>query len=363
MAEKSDNSELDQQKREVLLDLTQFSLDLVGIFEPTPFADLTNAAISVGREDWLGAGLSVLSVLPYIGDLSKLGKLSRYEKAIHRAITLATQDAAFAGQVRPLLKRIKSLLDDVPAGQLPGGLDHIRDRLGRFLTDAPVAIGPVTKVFQKLPQSVRAGFLEAMKLPPQKNPRTLRKRPGPVSEDSLLEELQTKGFILVKKGEHSPVKMSPRGGAVEDSDIYMRRIVEGDKHYFEAIRIDRKFGGGTSRPFGTAQDGIAHSPRAAHGIKSPGDVQRADKPWRRDHNLLGSTSSRAGVAQGGGRELTTDGYRRLVNDLQSGSKKGEFSHWHHERIAAEPEILGKYLTGPVKGTQKFDNTGQLVRTW
>ncbi len=87
----------------------------------------------------------------------------------------------------------------------------------------------------------------------------------------MVAELQSKGFQLIKKGDHSPVKATAKGGAVEDSDIYLRRIVDGDgKEYFEAIRIDRKFGGGTTRPFGTAEDGILQSPKAKGEMRSQG---------------------------------------------------------------------------------------------
>ncbi|MCA9061019.1 MAG: hypothetical protein KDA85_21050 [Planctomycetaceae bacterium] len=353
-----------QQQQALLLDLTQFVLDLIGIVEPTPFADGTNTAISLGRRDWLGAGLSAISLLPYLGDIVKLGKIPRYERTLSKALALAVKDAQFAEQIRPVLTRLKRLLDDAPISELPAGLRQMRDRISRFLQTGPKIPGPVSRVLQKLPGSAKSGFLQAMKLPPLRNPRRLRNRPGPVSEDSLLTELARKGFVRIKQGSHSPKKRSARGGAVEDSDIYIRRIIgEDEKQYFEAIRVDRKFGGGTSRPFGTIHDGLIPSSGASGGGRSAADVQRSDKQFRRIHNTLGSTSSKAGVAQGGRQTLSNEEFRRMVNDLQAGSKKGEFSHWHHERIPADPETLGKYLTGPVRGTQKFDNVGQLVVTW
>ena len=36
---------LSPEARELLLDVGQFTLDIVGIFEPTPFADLTSGVI------------------------------------------------------------------------------------------------------------------------------------------------------------------------------------------------------------------------------------------------------------------------------------------------------------------------------
>ena len=41
-SEKLDPEGLSEEEKGLLLDITQFTLDIVGIFEPTPFADGTN---------------------------------------------------------------------------------------------------------------------------------------------------------------------------------------------------------------------------------------------------------------------------------------------------------------------------------
>ena len=58
---------------DLALDLTQIGLDIAGIFDPTPISDGANTLISLGRGDWLGAGLSAISMIPYVGDAAKLG--------------------------------------------------------------------------------------------------------------------------------------------------------------------------------------------------------------------------------------------------------------------------------------------------
>lgn len=66
-----------------LLDWLQTGLDAVGVVEPTPFADATNAGISVLRafsephragEHLRNAGVSLISMIPYVGDLAKVQK-------------------------------------------------------------------------------------------------------------------------------------------------------------------------------------------------------------------------------------------------------------------------------------------------
>lgn len=129
----------------LVADLTQVGLDIVGIFEPTPFADLTNAGISLTRgiydaittgNGWAAvagvgdAAISVAGVVPGIGDTAKLLRLGRHADTITRAITAAIENPALRRQLEPLLRGIKDTLDNVsPAvmDALPqGAADSIR---------------------------------------------------------------------------------------------------------------------------------------------------------------------------------------------------------------------------------------------
>jgi A nuclease of the HNH/ENDO VII superfamily with conserved WHH len=57
--------------------------DLAGIADPTPTSDLISLAMSVAEGDWVGAALSGVAVVPYIGDaLAKPAKLVRAAKAV-----------------------------------------------------------------------------------------------------------------------------------------------------------------------------------------------------------------------------------------------------------------------------------------
>lgn len=52
----------------------QTLLDAIGLFDPTGIADFTNALIYSGRGQWGYAGISMLAVIPYLGDTAKVGK-------------------------------------------------------------------------------------------------------------------------------------------------------------------------------------------------------------------------------------------------------------------------------------------------
>lgn len=110
---------LADEKRELLLDITQIGLSIVGIFEPTPFADGADGIISLFRGDFWGAGISAAGMIPYVGDLAKLGKLPKFLKIVERAVTIAKADAKFAESLRPALRTLKEALDKVPLDSLP----------------------------------------------------------------------------------------------------------------------------------------------------------------------------------------------------------------------------------------------------
>ncbi len=133
---------LTPEEEELALDVAQIVLDIVGIFEPTPFADGTNALISIGRGDWLGATLSGISIIPYIGDLAKFGKLPRYSQKLYDAIRLARNHAEFAKLVRPALENLKKVVDSIPTDispELTKMVNKIKRPLDSYLGLAKVA--------------------------------------------------------------------------------------------------------------------------------------------------------------------------------------------------------------------------------
>lgn len=119
MAPAGQAGQLSRRERELLLDLTQLALDVVGLFEPTPFADAANVAISLGRRDLSGALLSGLGMVPYVGDLAKAARLAKYRRTVDEAIAVARRQPELAGPIRAALQRILDAVDGVPVQRLP----------------------------------------------------------------------------------------------------------------------------------------------------------------------------------------------------------------------------------------------------
>ena len=67
-------------------DVLSAGLDIVGIIDPTGVADGLNAGLQAKNGDWVGAGISALGVIPYIGDAAKIGKVGKDVKIIEKAI-------------------------------------------------------------------------------------------------------------------------------------------------------------------------------------------------------------------------------------------------------------------------------------
>jgi len=129
-------ADLSAEKRELLLDLTQIGLGVAGVFDPTPISDGASLAISVARGDWFGAVIDGVSMIPYAGDLAKIGKLGQFADTVDSAVDLARGDAAFAETLRPALGGLDEALKAVPIDELPAAvsepLESMRGRLDEF---------------------------------------------------------------------------------------------------------------------------------------------------------------------------------------------------------------------------------------
>jgi hypothetical protein len=130
------SGDIAKQKAELALDLTQIGLSVAGIFDPTPISDGIDGVISLLRGDFLGAGISVVSMVPYIGDAAKLGKLGKFAETIAKAVDLAKLDPAFAKTIGPALDKIRDTLNAVPLDSLPKpareALESMKTKLDEF---------------------------------------------------------------------------------------------------------------------------------------------------------------------------------------------------------------------------------------
>lgn len=137
---KPDLTGLTPEQQELVLDLTQVGLSVVGIFDPTGIADGADALISLKRGDYWGAGISALGIIPYLGDIAKIGKLPKLLKIIDNVVSMAKADGKFAKVVEPLLKGLKNAIDKLPIEKLPNWakepIQSLKTKIDDFFSSA-----------------------------------------------------------------------------------------------------------------------------------------------------------------------------------------------------------------------------------
>lgn len=116
--------------RELSFDLVQLAFDLAGIVDPTPVSDGASGLLALARGRWLDAAISGVSMIPYVGDLAKAGKLPRYLKSVERAIRIAEQSADAAKILRPGIEKLRKALEFIPSGSNKH-IDQMREAIDR----------------------------------------------------------------------------------------------------------------------------------------------------------------------------------------------------------------------------------------
>ena len=148
---------------DLALDLAQIGLDIAGIFDPTPISDGANTLISLGRSDWLGAGLSAVSMIPYVGDAAKLGKLGKYAQTVAKAIDAARANPALRQALAPGIQAIGDAIAKLPLDKLPESarkqLTTLKELNGIFAKESDTAARTAWKAADDVPATgaARAG--------------------------------------------------------------------------------------------------------------------------------------------------------------------------------------------------------------
>ncbi|CZF80682.1 hypothetical protein GCE9029_02138 [Grimontia celer] len=89
LLEEARDKKLWEEAGEIAKNNPQIITDITGIFDPTPASDGISAVISAAKGDWLGAGLSLVSMIPYAGDaLAKPAKFAKYGSKVQGLVGL-----------------------------------------------------------------------------------------------------------------------------------------------------------------------------------------------------------------------------------------------------------------------------------
>lgn len=83
---KKAETDLKTANKELAFQLTQSAVDIAGIADPTPISDVVGGAMSLMSGDFIGAGLSLISIVPYAGDA--LGKSVKGARTVKKLAAL-----------------------------------------------------------------------------------------------------------------------------------------------------------------------------------------------------------------------------------------------------------------------------------
>jgi hypothetical protein len=150
---------LSPAETEALLDVTQLTLDIIGIVEPTPFADSTSALISIYRHDWWGSLISGVSIIPYAGDLAKLAKIQSYVHKVRNALNLARTHKALVKPLQAVMQRLLVAMRKLPLDRLPPHIRQALDQIEALIADfLPRAGRPLTRIEHLTDQLLKDKF-------------------------------------------------------------------------------------------------------------------------------------------------------------------------------------------------------------
>ena len=97
------------------IDEFQIVIDIVGCYDPTPVFDSINAAIYASRGKWDDAGISLLGIVPYVGDAGKVGKYAVKTRAFFKSTN----------------KKARKQVDDISREFAIKGVD--RKKFGKYI--------------------------------------------------------------------------------------------------------------------------------------------------------------------------------------------------------------------------------------
>lgn len=135
--------------KELALDMTQAAVDVAGLVDPTPISDGISAAISVSRGDWLGAGLSLVSMIPGLGDA--IAKPIKGSKLAAKIAKLEAEIRVVTAQLAKLTGRPLAAVETAARGSRQAVAQEVLKRLPK---NWPKIRGVLGKKFDKrlLPQ-------------------------------------------------------------------------------------------------------------------------------------------------------------------------------------------------------------------
>lgn len=147
-----DDPELASLNAELESALADAALDIAGVFDPTPVSDSIAAARALARGDYVDAGLSLISIVPYVGDAvgktakgaRMLARITRIRAKIAKRLADLGKTVVDASRARTIIKEARPFGDKITKA-----LERCPKRIGRMTGMLPEAVDAVMQACAK----------------------------------------------------------------------------------------------------------------------------------------------------------------------------------------------------------------------
>jgi hypothetical protein len=190
--EKQLRKELEAVEEDLAWEIAKTAVDAAGLVDPTPVSDAVGAGMSLKDGDLLGAGLSVMSMFPYIGDA--IGKPAKRARAAKR--------------IAALKERVKKIMD------------AIEETLGKLKRKPKSKVPKKEEAFDHFDEAKKE-YPNSPYVDKKRHPREIRKE--------IEEKIEKDMAQAVKKGNE---KIARQNAEIE---AFHKRYVETGEWHFEGL--------------------------------------------------------------------------------------------------------------------------------
>jgi len=192
---------LSAEEVKLLVDFVQMTADVIGFVDPTPTCDGVSMVISLTQGDLFSATLSIISMVPFIGDAAKLGRLPKYKKVLDRVIHQVKRSDRFATLVKPFLHQLHGGLQRIPAFLPDKVADEVRSIRG--VLDGYFGVRAV-KALKDFKEAERLGI-------PAEHVRAIR--------DAIMANNPMRFTVYVRAGKQNAIEWIRRGYPAKPREI------------------------------------------------------------------------------------------------------------------------------------------------
>ncbi len=136
-------------------EMAQAAVDVAGIIDPTPISDGISASMSLYKGDLIGAGLSLVSMVPFVGDA--LAKAVKGPRTAARIAKLETKILALTARLNKARAAAKAAAAETKLGKQAKQVVNKAAKLGKAASKALVQCPAAERIRNKVDKALKAG--------------------------------------------------------------------------------------------------------------------------------------------------------------------------------------------------------------